>query len=105
MNRAERRRNKIKTHEAMISVKRSDIAQIKKQATEEAMRVAMTLMLGITIAVLREHYGWGKKRLAKMGEHLIDMFEAFEHNEMSLEDFKKLIYESCGISFEVEEDR
>ena len=96
MNRAERRRNKIKTHEAMI---------IKKQATEEAMRVAMTLMLGIPIAVLREHYGWGKKRLADMGEHLIDMFEAFERNEMSLEDFKKLIYESCGISFEVEEDR
>ena len=105
MNRAERRRNKIKTHEAMISVKRSDVAKIKKQATEEAMRIAMTLMLGLPIAVLREHYGWGKKRLAEMGEHLIDMFEAFERNEMSLEDFKQLIYESCGISFEVEEER
>ena len=64
MNRAERRRNKIKTHEAMISVKRSDIAQIKKQATEEAMRIAIILL-----------------------------------NEMSLEDFKRLIYERCGISF------
>lgn len=67
MNRAERRRQAKLTgssvaKDPIISMKKSDIDRIKREAAEEATETAMVLLLSIPIKVMHEQFGWGMKR-------------------------------------------
>lgn len=105
MNRAERRRlgkqGKIIPKEPVLSMKASDIERIKSEAREEAVDTAMILLLGIPVKVLRDKYGWGmKKRLPEFAEALLDVYSDFSSGDMTLEEFRELIYNECGIKFQ-----
>ena len=82
-------------------MKKSDIDGIKKQATAEAIDVAMTLLFGIPVKVLHDKYGWGmKKRLPEFAEAIIEVYQEFVDGELTLEELSELVYEQCGIRFE-----
>lgn len=109
MNRAERRRlekqGKTVRKEPVLSMRASDLERIKSEAREEAVDTAMVLLLGIPIKVLRDKYGWGmKKRLPEFAEALLEVYSDFSEGDMTLEEFRELIYEECGIKFQKETD-
>ena len=102
MNRAERRRQakltgSSVTKDPIISMKKSDIDRIKREATE----TAMILLLSIPIKVMHEQFGWGmKKRLPKLSDALIDEYQAFSDGDMTLEEYQNVVYEYCGVKFQ-----
>ena len=105
MNRAERRRlekqGKTVQKEAVLSMKASDLERIKNEAREEAVDTAMVLLLGIPVKVLHDKYGWGtKKRLPEFAEAVLDVYSDFSEGDMTLEEFRELIYTECGIKFQ-----
>lgn len=109
MNRAERRRlekqGKTVPNEPVVSMKVSDIERVKNEAREEAVDIAMILLLGIPIKVLRDKYGWGmKKRLPEFAEAILDVYSDFSEGDMTLEEFREIIYQECSIKFEKAEN-
>ena len=102
MNRAERRRaEKNAESDPVITMKRSDIERIKREAVEEATDSAMLLLLSIPIKVMRDKFDWGTKtRLPKLAEALIDEYQAFSEGEATLQEYQDMVYECCGVKFE-----
>ena len=102
MNRAERRRQAKLTgssvaKDPIISMKKSDIDRIKREAAE----TAMVLLLSIPIKVMHEQFGWGmKKRLPRLSDALIDEYQSFSDGDMTLEEYQNMVYEYCGVKFQ-----
>lgn len=100
MNRAERRRmSKLINSDPIMTIKQSDIEKIKREATEEAL----VLLLSIPVKVMHERFGWGKrKRLPMLSDALIDEFRAFSEGNVNLKEYQEMVYEFCGVSFKKE---
>ena len=101
MNRAERRkRAKLGlpvVNEPVINVKKSDITRMR----QEAIDTAMVLLLSIPIKVMHDKYGWGmRKRLPELSDALIDEYQAFVEGDMTLEEYRELVYKYCGVKFQ-----
>lgn len=102
MNRAKRRKQAKLTgspvaKDPIISIKKSDIDRIKREATE----TAMVLLLSVPIKVMHEQFGWGmKKRLPRLSDALIDEYQAFSDGDMTLEEHQNMVYEYCGVKFQ-----
>lgn len=105
MNRAERRKQSKLIGSSIlgdpiICMRKSDIERIKREAEEKAIDTSMALLFSIPIKVMHEKYGWGmKSRLPELSEALIDEYQAFSDGEMSLEDYRKMVFEYCGVKF------
>lgn len=105
MNRAQRRKamkNKqyVPRKEPVYNLKSSDISNMKKTATSDAIDTAMALLLSIPIKVMHDKYGWGmKKRLPEFADALIDEYQEFADGNMSLEEYQEMVYEYCGVKF------
>lgn len=105
MNRAQRRaakKNKqFVQRDPVYNVKESDLSNMKSKATEQAVDMAMILLLSIPVKVMHDKYGWGmKKRLPKLAEALIDEYQEFADGNMTLEEYQEMVYEYCGMKFE-----
>lgn len=103
MNRAERRRLERKQgkKEPVYNIKSSNLEQIKRKATKDAVDVAFKLMLGIPVMVLHDKYGWGgKKRLPEFSDYVLDLYDGFDKGYVTLEDIEQCIYEETGIRFQ-----
>ena len=101
MNRAERRRLQKKgvavKKEPTINIKYSDIQKMKEEAMNKAVDTAFILMLGLPVLVLRDNWGFGKVRLERFIDQVIDMYEAFNEGYLTLDDIQKVIEEETGI--------
>ena len=110
MNRAERRKQAKLTgspivRDPIISMKKSDISRIKQEATQKATDIAISLLLSIPIKVMYEKYGWGtKKRLPELAEALTDEYQRFADGEMTLEEYREMVFEYCGVKFKSEQE-
>ena len=106
MNRAERRRQakalgQPVVKDPIISMKKSDIERIKREAAEEATETAMVLLLSIPVKVMHEVFGWGmRKRLPRLSDALIDEYQAFSDGDMTLQEYQDMVYEYCGVKFQ-----
>lgn len=90
MNRAERRKKKIKQAEVVYNIKASDLHAIReateKAALEKAADLAIPLMLGLPIMVLRDKYGFGKKRCQEFADFVLELYDSFDKGYIELED-------------------
>lgn len=101
MNRAERRRQKRETtKEGVINIKKKDIAKIKQDATDEAVQKAFAMMLYISGIVLRDKWGFGRKRLDQFFDYTLEQFDAIQQQYVSFEDIQKAIKEETGLEIE-----
>ena len=102
MNRAERRRIQKKQNkkEPIYNISQDHINKIKADAYEKATTTAMVLLLSLPIKVLKEHYGWGYKRLPEFAEFLTDAYQDFCDSGRSLEEEVDYIYKMTGIKIE-----
>lgn len=100
MNRAERRRqkkNQVKK-EAVYHIKRSDLNYAKQEAAGKAIDTAFKLMLGIPLMVLHDKYGWGgKKRLPEFMDHVLELYDSFNHGYLTLDDIDNCLQKEAGI--------
>lgn len=117
MNRAERRRadkqakkDKTVTYhytkeqlEAVIreGVK-AEVDSIRKQARDEAVDTALTLMLALPLEVLKDKY-WvksAKRRLPKFMDNVLSLYESWEKGEVTMEELREDLWNYGGIKLE-----
>ena len=121
MNRKERRRNKAPMKDPVYMMKPSQIKaaaiseyqKVKKEELEaaynrgrkDAIDRAFLMMIAIPIKVLHEFYGWrSKKRLPEFAELITDEYQRFADGDVTVSEYKQLVFEQCGIKFELAED-
>lgn len=101
MNRAERRQLQKKgmnvKHEPVINVKAADLATIKKQAAGEAIDTAFIIMLALPMLALRDNWGFGKVRLERFMDQVIDLYDSFNKDYLTLEDMHKALEDEVGV--------
>ena len=99
MTRAERRRQERLLQKANktynLSVK--EIEEMKMEAFEEALNTSFKLMLGIPLIVLRDKYGFGKKRLNDYIDYVLEEQDSFNKGYFTLEDVEQMLYEEVDI--------
>lgn len=104
MNRKQRRKNKIPTgvlREAIYTLTKSDIDKIKLQATEQAIEQSLTLLLAMPVKVLKEHYGFSRKKLENFCAFISDEYDSLELSKKSLDECRQMLYEQAGVRFEM----
>lgn len=75
------------------------LADEKDSITSDAIDQAFVLLLGIPCKVMNEQYGWKSKRLTKFSELILEYYNEFQNGEMSIEAYRKMIWEQTGIGF------
>lgn len=111
MNRSERRKLNKKgiqpKKEAVINIKASDVAAMKKDAANKAADTAFLLMLGIPVMVLHDKYSKlmkrvedGKSREERFCDLCIDLYDSFEKGYVTLDDLHNCLWEEAGIKIE-----
>lgn len=76
------------------------IQQMKKDAAKEAVSEVIELTLGIPAMVLKDKYGFGKKRLPEALDHMVDLYESYEMGYLTLQDIRKSLWEEGGYKIE-----
>lgn len=101
MNRKERRKNSVKSKEPIYNLTYSQIESIKRNATEEAVRKLVPFATAknfyFSMMILRDKYGFGKKRLGDFMEYMANLYESFGDGYLSLEDMEETIFEETGV--------
>lgn len=115
MNRAERRRagkkDKVVTYnytkeqlDALVRAKvKEEVVTIRKQATEDAVDVAVTLMLALPMKVLIGEGYWAKsakKRIPKFLEDVLSIYDNWHKGAFTLEELRVDLWEYGGIKLE-----
>lgn len=121
MNRAERRRQeraaqKAKTATYNLTKEQLDnavkegikekLAEVKEQATQDAINTAMVLLLTLPLEVLMDHY-WRKsyaKRIPKFTEQVLEYYERWQNGELDMDKLKEDLWEYGGVRLEERED-
>lgn len=99
MNRAERRRNKLEKPK-VYTLTDEQIKQIKQDAIDDATNKAFGAMLGLPLLALRDTFGFGKERLSRFMDDLINKYDSFERGYITLEDLINTAQEETGIKIE-----
>lgn len=104
MNRQQRRQKKKEgvqpKKEPVINIKYSDLVKIKKEAAKEAGEIALLLMLSIPVTVLHDKWGFGKVRIDRFTDQVLDLYDSFEKDYVTLEDLQQCLLEEAGITIE-----
>ena len=53
-------------------------------------------MLGLPLIVLRDDFGFGKQRLERFEDRLMEQYECFDEGYIDLETLKKVIRQETG---------
>lgn len=114
MNRAERRKSGKKervatynfTQEQLDAVIRArvkaEVDTIKKQARDEAVDIAITLMLALPLEVLKDKH-WvktAKRRLPKFMDNVLSLYDSWNKGEITIEELREDLWEYGGIKLE-----
>ncbi|MGI5949840.1 hypothetical protein [Peptoniphilus sp.] len=75
----------------------NQIEDIKLKATHEAMDFAFRQMMLIPLMALRDHYGYGTKRLEEFIDHVADMLDSYNKGYLDLDDIENTLEEETGI--------
>ena len=105
MNRQERRRQEKKgkpvEKDKVVNIKLEDLEKIKADAAREAANVAFTLMMGLPVTVLRDKFGWGRVRIDRFMDRVLDLYDSFERGYVSLEDIKQDLWDIGQIEIQI----
>lgn len=112
--RAERDKNKTATYnlteeqlEAMVNEKiAAELKRVKKEATEDAVRTSMVLMLTLPMEVLMDHY-WQKTysdKIPKFTEHVINYYKKWESGELDMDKLREDLWERGRVRIEEREE-
>ena len=105
MTRAERRRKEreAKKGKKTYNLTADDIAKLKAEATIDAVDISLNLMLGIPLLAMRDlsTWGnandWGKKRLTKLSDKVMEIYNDFENGLITLDDINQVLNDEIGL--------
>lgn len=100
MNRAERRRleRDAGKKEKVYTLTQAQIDQMKKEVSMEATKKAFLMMMGFPLLTLRDKFGFGKERLNRFMEKMLDLYEAYEMDYVDLDDLNDTIMKETGVT-------
>lgn len=78
-----------------------EIKKLKDEATDEAICTTLTLLLGLPMKVLMDHY-WVKsyeKRIPEFADLVLEYYGKWENGELDLDDLKEELWTLAGIKF------
>ena len=99
MNRAERRRIKVKRKTPVYTLTSDQIEQIKVKATNDAV----VYLLAVPVMVIHDHFGKLMKkegREERFANMILETLDCVLKDFVTIEDLKKLLYEETGMKFE-----
>ena len=106
MNREERRqkaKNGVKVQkEPVINIKVSDIEKMKSEVHKKAIGDVFTIMLGLPVMALHDKFGFGKVRCERFTDHVIDLYDSFEKDYITLDEIHEILKEEAGITISLE---
>lgn len=96
LNRAARRanakQNKVPMNNvATLNIRKTDLGKMKKDACKDAINIAFGLLLGLPLIVLKDKYGFGRKRLGDFLEEIVNQYQCYEEGHVDIEDIIKRI--------------
>ncbi len=77
----------------------ADIKRIKNEAVSEASQIGFILMLGLPLMAMRDEFGFGKVRLERLIDKVLELYEAFNEDYFTLEDLMNTIKDETGVEF------
>ncbi len=78
------------------------IAEVKQQATEEAIDAALVLLLTLPLEVLMDYY-WPKsyaKRIPEFTNHVLEYYNMWQNGELDMDKLKEDLWEYGGVRLE-----
>ncbi len=78
------------------------IAEVKEQATYDAVNTALTLLLTLPLEVLMDHY-WQKsyeKRIPEFTSYVLEYYDKWLNGELDMDELKKDLWEYGGVRLE-----
>lgn len=94
-------RNKRPKTEAVYYMKASQIENMveerAKEMAERATRNVFLSLLYLPLMVLRDKYGFGKKRMAEFADYLLQACKDYEDDYFPIEEVERMIYEETGV--------
>ena len=100
MSRAERRRLERDNSKSQktYTLTQAQIDQMKKEVSMEATKKAFIMMMGFPLLTLRDKFGFGKERLNRFMDKMLDLYEAYEMDYVDLDDLNDTIMKETGVT-------
>ena len=100
MNRQQRRnqlRQSVKP-DKVYNIKTGDVQKMKDDATREASEQAFVLMFGLPVMVLRDKWGFGKTRLLRFIEQVMELENDVLDGRLTIEDVHRALETEIGVT-------
>ena len=97
MNRAQRRKSGITTKNPTYMLNASQIKKIKEDASNEAMIKAFVVMMGLSLNALRDEFDWGKVRLTRFSDKVLDLLDSLNRGYITFDDCLNVIKTKPGL--------
>ena len=100
LSRAERRRLERDNSKSQktYTLTQAQIDQMKKEVSMEATKKAFVMMMGFPLLTLRDKFGFGKERLNRFMDKMMDLYEAYEMDYVDLADLNDTIMKETGVT-------
>ena len=100
MSRAERRQADRETAKLQktYTLTQAQLDQKLKAVEMQATKKAFVMMMGFPLLTLRDKFGFGKERLNRFMDKMLDLYEAYEMDYIDLADLDRTIMEETGVT-------
>lgn len=100
MNRAERRRaaKAEAKKDAVITMNGEQFETMKADIARRTVVHSFIKMFSLSLMVLRDEYGFGRKRLKAFTEKVMDLLDSFQRGYISFDDLEQTIKEETGLT-------
>ena len=100
MSREERRQSERETakKQKTYTLTQAQLDEKLKAVEMQATKKAFVMMMGFPLLTLRDKFGFGKERLNRFMDKMLDLYEAYEMDYVDLDDLDRTIMEETGVT-------
>ena len=100
MSRAERRQAERETakKQKTYTLTQAQLDEKLKAVEMQATKKGFVMMMGFPLLTLRDKFGFGKERLNRFMDKMMDLHEAYELDYVDLDDLDRTIMEETGVT-------
>ena len=100
LSRAERRQAERETakKQKTYTLTQAQLDEKLKAVEMQATKKAFVMMMGFPLLTLRDKFGFGKERLNRFMDKMMDLYEAYEMDYVDLADIDRTIMEETGVT-------
>lgn len=80
---------------------KKQVEKIRKKAYRRGQQDAMKILWLLPMLVLRDEFGFGKKRMLQYASKLNQTMEAYNSDVITLEDIHQVLVDEVGIDLDV----